>query len=58
MQLVIGRRVVEELVKDDGNARKDDAQIIRPPPSSSGFLDERTSNNRSEHCTPYQSFAI
>jgi len=50
VELVVGRRVVKELIQNDSDARQDDAEVVRPAPSSCCFQDECSSDDRSENC--------
>lgn len=45
VELVIGGRVVEELVENDSDAGQDNSDVVRPAPASGGILDEETGDD-------------
>ena len=56
VELVVGRRVVHKLIKDDGQSRHDNAEIVAPSPSRSGVKNKRPSDDWSEHCNTIRTF--
>lgn len=50
VQLVVGGRVVQKLVEDDGYAREDYAQVVRPAPAGGRVDDEEAGDEGAEDC--------
>lgn len=44
VELVVRRRVVEEMVENDGDATDDDAKVVTPPPPGGRVLNEGSGN--------------